>query len=95
MVPLLAQHRRAAREGWLHPEALVYDHVCPLGNMFGVCTAECGVLAGHPLRLFKRKRKSLMETHHQHPLQIESAHFPGEDNLYAQFSVQHGNDWQV
>jgi len=27
--------------------------------------------------------------------QIESAHFPGEDNLYAQFSVQHGNDWQV
>ncbi len=27
--------------------------------------------------------------------QIESAHFPGEDNLYCQFSIQHGNDWQV
>eukprot|EP00281_Chroomonas_sp_CCMP1168_P034767 CAMPEP_0206242710 /NCGR_PEP_ID=MMETSP0047_2-20121206/17205_1 /ASSEMBLY_ACC=CAM_ASM_000192 /TAXON_ID=195065 /ORGANISM="Chroomonas mesostigmatica_cf, Strain CCMP1168" /LENGTH=209 /DNA_ID=CAMNT_0053667753 /DNA_START=68 /DNA_END=697 /DNA_ORIENTATION=+ len=27
--------------------------------------------------------------------QIESAYFPAEDNLYCQFSVQHGNDWQV
>lgn len=27
--------------------------------------------------------------------QIEAAYFPGEDNLYCQFSIQHGNDWQV
>ena len=37
MAPLLAQHRRAVREGWQRPEALVHDHVCPLGNVFGVC----------------------------------------------------------
>ena len=27
--------------------------------------------------------------------QIESAYFPGEDNLYCSFSIMKGADWQV